>query len=69
MVVMIFQRTGFKICGETHEGKAEGKKKTLKQSNEIRSHLRVQFWKEYQCTKKRDINEQRVLTGLAEWST
>jgi len=30
MVVMSFKRTGVKIYGETHEGKAEGKSENLK---------------------------------------
>lgn len=45
------QRTRFKICGETHEGKAKNKRERLEQLNEVGSHLRIQFWKEYQCTK------------------
>lgn len=45
MVVMSFKRTGFKICGQTHKGKAEGKTEMFKQLHEIGNNLKVQFWK------------------------
>lgn len=55
------QRTDFKICGETHEGKAQGKREMLEQLNEVGSHLRVQFWKKHQCTKNRENKEQKEI--------
>lgn len=45
MVVISFKRTGFKICGQTHKGKAEGKSEMFKQLNEIGNNLKVQSWK------------------------
>lgn len=70
MVVDKLQRTGFKICRETHEEKAEKKREMLEQLNEVGSHLRLQFWKECQCTKSRGKQwGERALTGLAECST
>lgn len=68
-MVMSFKRTGFKICGETHERKVEGKGENLSLIKLDWKSFKTRFGNNTNELKQEKKNEQTVLTGLADCST